>query len=185
MPLVGVIFYFINTPRYTNNSIITSKLISVTILTVILPVITFVLLKILGRAKSIHLKSTNERILPLLINIIFSYLVVKHIFTKADYLALYFFFISIIASTILCLIMAIAKIKASIHMLSISGVFMFFIGLSMHYSINITLSIAIVAFVMGAVATSRLHLKAHTNQELVIGCLIGIIPQLVLYKIWL
>jgi len=38
---------------------------------------------------------------------------------------------------------------------------------------------------LGAIATSRLHLKAHTYPELIIGSLIGIIPQLLLFSTWL
>jgi len=41
------------------------------------------------------------------------------------------------------------------------------------------------AIITGAVATSRLHLKAHSNIELVIGAFIGVIPQLILVNYWL
>lgn len=70
-------------------------------------------------------------------------------------------------------------------MLAISGIFMFFIGLSIHFSINIIWNIALVVFLMGAIATSRLSLKAHNNVELLIGCVTGIMPQLILIPNWL
>lgn len=184
MPLFGVLFYFANTPRFTNYKILVTKLISVSILTIILPIITFFLLNILGKAQSVHLKSTKERVLPLLINISFTYLVITHIFIKSDYIELHYFFWSILVSTVFCLLSALVKIKASIHMMSISGFFVFVIALSLHYNINLLLSIAITAFLMGAVGSSRLHLKAHTNQELIVGLLIGIMPQLALYSYW-
>ena len=184
MPLFGVLFYFTNTPRFTNYKILVTKLISVSILTIILPIITFFLLNILGKAKSIHLKSTKERVLPLLINISFTYLIITHIFIKSDYIELHYFFWGILLSTLVCLLFALVKIKASIHMISISGFFVFVIGLSLHYNINLLLSISITAFLIGAVGSSRLHLKAHTNQELIWGLLIGIVPQLMLYKYW-
>jgi len=38
---------------------------------------------------------------------------------------------------------------------------------------------------MGAIATSRLHLKAHTYKELILGVFIGFIPQLILVSYWL
>jgi membrane-associated phospholipid phosphatase len=38
---------------------------------------------------------------------------------------------------------------------------------------------------IGAIATSRLHLKAHTPIELLIGAFIGLLPQLILVNYWL
>ena len=38
---------------------------------------------------------------------------------------------------------------------------------------------------MGAIATSRLHLKAHTFKELIMGVFVGILPQLILIRYWL
>jgi acid phosphatase family membrane protein YuiD len=37
----------------------------------------------------------------------------------------------------------------------------------------------------GFVASSRLEMKAHTPKELVIGLLLGIIPQMLLLGFWL
>jgi membrane-associated phospholipid phosphatase len=62
---------------------------------------------------------------------------------------------------------------------------MFFITLSIHFGININTTLALMAIAIGAVATSRLHLKAHTPQELIMGMVIGLFPQLVLVPYWL
>jgi len=70
-------------------------------------------------------------------------------------------------------------------MIGISGLFMFFITLSIHFSININGTLAMMALIIGAVATSRLHLKAHSSKELIIGLFIGLIPQLILTPYWL
>ena len=45
MPLLGVVFYFSKTPRFIPEPIIKAKLFSITILTVILPILLFYLLK--------------------------------------------------------------------------------------------------------------------------------------------
>jgi hypothetical protein len=37
----------------------------------------------------------------------------------------------------------------------------------------------------GVVASSRLEMKAHTVKELVIGFVLGIIPQVLLFRFWL
>ncbi len=185
IPLLGVLFYFSKSPRYIPLQIIQAKLISLLILTVVLPVLLYFLLKTLGKAKSIYLETTNERILPLIVNCLVILLVINRILTPNQIIELYYFFIGILISTLACLFLAIMKFKASIHMISIAGLFMFFIAISVHFSININGTLAIMCIITGAIATSRLHLKAHSNIELIIGFFIGFIPQLILLKYWL
>ena len=70
-------------------------------------------------------------------------------------------------------------------MIAASGFFMFAIALGVHYQININGTMALMMVILGAIATSRLHLKAHTNQELIIGMAVGLFPQLTLLNYWL
>jgi len=70
-------------------------------------------------------------------------------------------------------------------MIGISGLFMFFVALAVQFAVNITGVLAVVVLAIGGVATSRLHLKAHTVKELIFGFFIGIIPQIVLVNFWL
>ncbi|MGC6429810.1 MAG: hypothetical protein ACON5F_02085 [Jejuia sp.] len=185
MPIAGVIFYFAKTPRFIDREIIWAKLVSLSILTIALPILLYFLLKTLGKVESIHLKKTRERIIPLLLNGVVIIMVTQRILRPNPYIELYYFFIGILISTIACLILAIFKFKASIHMIAISGLFMFFIALSIHFSININGTLAIMSIITGAVATSRLHLNAHTYPELIMGMFVGLFPQLVLVTKWL
>ena len=70
-------------------------------------------------------------------------------------------------------------------MLAASGFFTFAILLSVHFKININGTIALMMVLLGTIATSRLHLKAHTYPELFIGILTGFVPQVLLFKVWL
>ncbi|OEK09244.1 hypothetical protein A8C32_10985 [Flavivirga aquatica] len=185
MPLLGVIFYFLKSPIHIPFEIIQAKLVSLFILTVVLPILLYFLLKTLGQVKSIYLETTNERIYPLILNCIVILIVIYRIITPSQIIELYYFFIGILISSMSCLGLAILKFKASIHMTAISGVFMFFVALSIHFSININSTLALVTIIIGAVATSRLHLKAHTSKELIMGLFIGVIPQLILVSYWL
>ncbi len=185
MPLSGVIFYFFKTPRYIPFEIIKAKLVSLFILTIVLPILLYFLLKTLGKAKSMYLKTTKERIIPLMINCIIILIVIQRILTPNQIVELYFFFVGILCSSLACLILTYMKFKVSIHMIAISGVFMFFIGLSIHFNINLNNILAIMSIAMGAVASSRLHVKAHTSKELIIGILVGLIPQIILIPNWL
>ncbi|WP_298550113.1 hypothetical protein [uncultured Algibacter sp.] len=185
MPLLGVIFYFSKSPRYVPIEIIHAKIVSLLILTIILPVLLYLLLKTIGLVKTINLETSKERIYPLLLNGIVLLIVLQRILTPSQSIELYFFFLGILVSNFTCLFLAIMKFKASIHMIAISGIFMFFIALSIHFSININGTLALVSVIMGAIATSRIHLKAHSYIELIIGVFIGVIPQLILVTYWL
>ena len=162
-----------------------AKIFSIVILTIILPILLFFLLKTINKVNSIYLKSTKERLIPLFINCVIIALILLRVLTSNEIVELYYFFVGILCSTLTCFILAIFKIKASIHMIASSGFFMFAVALCIHYQININGTIALMMIILGGIATSRLHLKAHTNQELIIGVFTGLFPQLILLNYWL
>ena len=129
--------------------------------------------------------SVKERIIPLVLNALIVLLITQRILPINELAELYYFFIGILISTLACLILALLGFKASIHMVASSGVLMFFIALSIHFSINIIGTIALFFIIIGAIATSRLHVRAHDVRELIVGVFIGLVPQLVLLNYWL
>lgn len=185
MPLLAVVFYFSKAPRYIPFIVVKAKVMALIILTIILPILLFLLLKTLKKVNSSHLETTRERILPLLLNCGIIILILQRILPINEYEELYFFFIGVLISTLSCLILAIFKLKASIHMIASAGVWTFFIALSIHFSINIIGTLGLFSLILGAIATSRLHLNAHTNAELLMGFFIGSIPQLIALNYWL
>ena len=185
MPLIGLIFYFSKTPRHVLEPIIKAKIFSLSILTILLPILLYSLLKTLKKVDSIHLQTPKERIIPLILNCLITVLILLRVLPASEFIELYYFFVGILFSTLTCLILAFLNFKASLHMLACGGVLFFFIALSIHFSINLNGSIALMCIIVGAVATSRIHLKAHTNVELIIGFLVGVLPQLILLNYWL
>lgn len=185
MPLLGVAFYFSKSPRDIPYEIIWGKLVSTSILTFLLPILLFFLLKNIGRADSIFLKTTQERIIPLFINSVIVFLMLRKVFPAYEFIELYGFFVGILISNLACLILALFKFKASIHMIALGGVFMYFIALSIHFSKDINGTLALISMIIGATATSRLHMGAHEIKELVVGLFVGIIPQLIMVNYWL
>jgi hypothetical protein len=185
MPLLGVLFYFSKTPRFIPEHVIKAKIFSIVILTIILPILLFFLLRTINKVDSIYLKSTRERLIPLFINCVITVLILFRVLAQNDIVELYYFFLGILCSTMACFILAVFKIKASIHMIAASGFFMFAVLIGIHYQININGTIALMMIILGSIATSRLHLKAHTDQELVIGLFTGLFPQLILLNYWL
>lgn len=185
MPLLGVLFYFSKTPRFIPKPIMEAKIFSITILTLILPILVYFLLKTIKVVKTIYLQTPQERVIPLAINCGILFLIVYRVLPPAEIEELYYFFVGILCSTLACLFLAILKYKASIHMIAAAGFFMFALALSIHFKININGTIVLMSIITGSIATSRLHLKAHSAVELVIGFFIGLIPQVVVLNFWL
>lgn len=88
-------------------------------------------------------------------------------------------------SAVLAFLLLYAKTKASIHMIGISALTVFIIGLSIKNEVNTVSLVAFFVIINGLVASSRLVMKAHTNKELLIGFLCGALPQLGLFYLWL
>ena len=185
MPLLGVVFYFSKTPRFVPESIMKAKVFSITILTIVLPILLFYLLRTINKVDTFHLETVRERRIPLLINSVIIVLILIRVLPHDEIPELYFFFIGILISTITCFALALAKFKASIHMIASAGFFMFAIAVAIHFKININGTIALMCIILGAIATSRLHMKAHTTIELFAGFFVGLMPQLILLNYWM
>lgn len=180
MPLLGSLLYFYITPRFSPASIVKAKIIAICILTIFIPIVFFFLLKNLKIIESIHLKRVSERKIPLLFFCIILLTVNNFILKSYDQTELYYFFTCILYSNMLALILAYFKVKASLHMMGISGVLAFILMLSFLYQTNLVYLVSLVIFLMGWIAASRLQAQAHTIRELLWGLSIGLIPYLTL-----
>lgn len=185
MPTLGTILYFVFTPRYVEMDLMRAKLFAVAIVSLLIPIITFFLLKNLGIINSIHLETTKERKIPLMIQCILLLLIIKMVFDAYESPELYYFFVGILFSAITALLMVILKVKVSLHQVGIAGITMFLIVLSIHFKINVLPWIAVFFFFNGWVASSRLHTGSHSYLELILGFFIGLIPQLIVVNFWL
>jgi hypothetical protein len=185
MPFIGTLFYFSKAPRYIPVPFIKAKLFAIALFTIVLPILLYYLLKTIGKASSVHLGKIRERIIPLVLNSVIILVITQRIVPVKELPELYYFFIGTLLSTMACLMLVLLKFKASIHMIASGGVLIFFVALSIHFSINIVGTIALFFVIIGAIATSRLHMKAHSNIELIIGFFVGVIPQIILLNYWL
>ena len=185
MPLLGVLLYYIFTPRYVDLELVRAKIFAVAIITLIIPIIFFFLLKSLGIIDSIHLKTTKERKVPLMIQCLLFLVIIKMVFDPYETPELYYFFVGTLFSAIAALLLVILKVKVSLHQIGIAGATMFLIALSVHFKINVLMWISVFFFFNGWVASSRLHMNSHNYLELIIGFFIGLIPQVIMVNFWL
>ena len=185
MPLVSVGLYFKLTPKFIEPEIIIIKTYATIIITIIIPLISFFLLKNLRLVKSINLKEVKERKYPLMIQIILIFIIITRVFTKYHHPELYYFFIAVAVSSLVALILVIVNFKVSLHQMGIAGVTMFLIALSIHFTENYLFEISLFFLINGWVASSRLETKSHSISELIIGFIVGVFPQFIMLNYWL
>lgn len=184
-PLAGTVAYYMISPRFHPPEHWRSVIIAVSILTLFIPIIFSLLLKSIGWIESIELKNVSERKIPLYIFTFLIGVIIYRVIPFSFSLELYYYFVGILGATLACLILVFFGIKASIHMMGISGLTFFILGLSFHYQINITIALTFLVLSNGLVATARLYTKAHTFKEITLGLFLGILPQLITFNYWL
>lgn len=185
LPIVGTVSYFLITPKYSTIELKSGNILPIFILTIIIPILSFFILKNIGVVSSVFLTKPEERRYPLIISLILLLMILLKVIPDNYTIELYFFFLGLIAATSTCLFLLFIRFKTSLHMMSMGSLLMFLIALSFHFERNIVVAISFMLFASGVVATARLYLKAHTRAELLIGFLVGIMSQLLTIKFWL
>ena len=185
MPILGTILYYSVTPRYLDPQLVRVELFSIAIITILIPIVIFFFLKNLRVVETIYLKEVKDRKFPLMIQCILLLLIIKMVFDPYEDPELYYFFVGILFSAFSALVMVFFKLKVSLHQMGVAGILMFLVGLSAHFKINLLITISFFLFVNGWVASSRLNNDSHTYPELGVGLLLGALPQLILFNLWL
>lgn len=150
-----------------------------------MPLSFFYLLRTFGKVDSIMLSEVSQRKIPLLLQIALTTILIQKSVTIDRFPELYFFFLGGILSSFIAFALLFLKIKASIHMIAISALNFFVIGLSIRFEHNLVYTIASLFLLTGVIASSRLVMKAHSMKELIIGYLSGVVPQMLLWILWL
>ncbi len=184
--LYGTLFYFLIDQNFTYElTTIYLTLIQVSILTVFLPLALFFLLISVGIVKSFTEATIKERRLPIAIQALLLFILLKFS-VSLDYIPeLYFYFLGGLISALLALVATLIKHKASLHMIGISALTTFIYFLCVHLELAFVNTLALSIVCMGLVGSSRLYMKSHTPIELITGSIIGITPQLLLWVVWL
>ncbi|HUH50541.1 MAG TPA: hypothetical protein VLZ11_00375 [Flavobacterium sp.] len=184
IPIMATLLYFYYGTSYSLFSNIYLIIIQTTLITVIIPILLFFLLFLFRQVDSLMVADINQRKIPLMFQITLFFYLIKRIIRPEYFNELYFCFLASILSTFLAFILLFFKQKASLHMLGITSLTTFALLLSYHTQYNFIYLIAFLIFCCGAVASSRLVMKAHDGKELVLGTLIGVIPQLIMAFVW-
>lgn len=185
IPLAGTLVYFIVTPKYTPTEFQSGNVLPIFILTVIIPIIAFLILKNIGIIHSVFAPNISERKYLLYVGISLLLMVVYKVMPNNYAAELYFYFVGLIGATFGAIILLFFNFKSSIHLMGMGSLFMYLICLSVHFEINITIALSLTILATGLLATSRLYLQSHGRAALLVGFLLGAISQLLTIRFWL
>lgn len=185
VPVYAALHYFFCNNAYYSDPEKYVAIFEIALITIVLPMLFFYILRASDQVDSIMLANITQRKTPLVLQCFLTVVLLRKSITLAHFPELHYFFRGALFSIILALIFLFFRTKASLHMIAISAWAVFVIGLSIHNQNRDLIVIAFLVLMNGFVASSRLALKAHTPKELVVGFLLGILPQLYLFMFWL
>jgi hypothetical protein len=185
IPAYAALFYFFFNDSYYSNLEKYSAILQILIVTILLPIFFFFILRRAGQVDSVMVSEISQRKIPLVIQCFLTVVLMRKSITLDHFPEFYFFLFGGLLSTVLALVLLFFRTKASLHLLAISALTLFVIGLSIHNQSRNIFGIAFLLLMNGVVASSRLEMKAHTPKELMIGFLLGACPQLLLLRFWL
>jgi len=182
--MYGTLFFFLLESKWFHIQEIYFFLIQVLIISILIPVTLFYLLLSLGKITSFQIASINERKIPLLMNCFLFFILIKTSFTIDTMPPLFYFFMGAILASFVCMIGLFLNLKISLHLLGITSLTAFVIGMSLHLQTNMIGSIGFLFASIGFVASSRLLMKAHNTKELFLGFSAGVLTQVPLWVLW-
>lgn len=179
--IYGAITYFLFIENITLLAEVYLSFIQIFILTILLPLCFYMLLKTLKKVKSFTEATIEERRYPIFIQILLLYCLLHFTILESHFPELYMFFQAGFISSFLVFISVMFRFKASLHMIGITALFVFVMMLTSYLEIEATYTLAYLIMCIGFVASSRLYMKAHTPIELLAGMLIGGLPQVLIW----
>ncbi len=184
-PIAGAIAYFVVTPKYSPTALQSGILLPVIILTVIIPIICFVMLKNLNLVRSLFHLNLSERKYVLLIFIVILLMLIIKVIPNNYVLEIYYYFIGLLTAVMSCFFLLFLRFKVSLYVVAITSFLMYLIELSVHFEKNIVVAISLFTLISGLVGTSRLMFYEHSRKEVLSGFVVGIISQLITIEFWI
>jgi len=181
---VSVYYFYFNKEIFTLYSIF-YFLTQVILLTIVLPLIMLYALISLRIITDVMVTNIKHRRFLLAAQCVYFFILCFHSLKPIKNFEIQYFFIGALSSTICALLAALFNKKVSLHMIGISGMACFLIGLSIKTTYPSLVLTCLVILLTGFVASSRLAMKAHTPSELIWGTCIGILSQVYLFNLWL
>ncbi|TDQ21900.1 hypothetical protein [Tenacibaculum caenipelagi] len=181
MPTIGIILYFLLSPIQLNYQQQFTVLTVVFIATYLIPMLLLVFLKSIGYIKSFQVHSINERKAPIFFMMSLFFILGKLFSNMGIVKDLSYLFYGTVLGLGIIYILFPLKIKGSLHLLSMGIATSFFLLFQQLQGVFVLPVVITFIFLSGALASSRLYLKAHTTREVYIGFFIGLISPFAIY----
>ena len=155
-------------------------IITVALLTFLLPISLIFLMVSRGMIQSVHLENREERIFPLILTGILYYLtffLMRRLQLDPVYLRL---FMGSTVSIIIALLISLIW-KISIHMIGVGGWLGAIIGIGFILQIDLLIPILVICLISGLVGTARLQLKVHKPVQIYSGFLLGFVVMMLMF----
>lgn len=183
MPTVGMIILFqLNTYiRFSISDPARHFLLVVMFLnTALAPLLSVYLLRRSKIVSLMSLEDRQDRLLPLLIASLF-FIFTYYLLKQLSLPSLIYYYVMGAAILVLTSLMITFRWKISLHMVSLGGFTGFLISTALLLKTDMAWLIMLCFLVSGAVGTSRLILKAHSQAQVYTGYLLGMAVMLILY----
>lgn len=181
VPFYVVVFLIYYHPSYFSGFSSTTKLnllLTTALNTIFFPAFAVLLMKGLGFIKSVFLYTQQDRIGPYLSSMIFYFWTARIFFKFQPELSpvLASFMTGVFLTTVVGLLSNI-YFKVSMHAMGWGGLIGVFLIIMASNSMLMTWPLALALFVTGVVCTSRLLVSDHTQKEIYLGVLAGLLCQ--------
>jgi membrane-associated phospholipid phosphatase len=181
---IGAILFFIIQPKYIPSQLAYNIIAVVFLSTYLIPVLFLFVLVKKKSVESFHLNTIKERKFPILFFIILTVILGFRLSNLKIVDLLAYSFIASTLALVIVYLLFFTKLKTSLHTLGIGGLTGFLMVLSYHYEIKLLPLIALFFILFGIISFSRLKLKAHTQTEIYLGFIIGILSQIITYTVF-
>ncbi|MCX6271097.1 MAG: hypothetical protein NTU44_07750 [Bacteroidetes bacterium] len=145
-----------------------------------IPVLVNYILLRQGIIKSMEMETRQERLIPFLVTA-FCFYLTAYMASSLQIPAVFYLFSLGITMLVLLALFLTLYIKVSIHMVGIGGMTATFLGLSIHWKVDMLWIILLLFLLSGLVGYARLRLGTHKTEEIYSGYLLGFGVMLLLF----
>lgn len=154
--------------------------IQIAVATIFFPLLVVALLKALGFISSIFMRTQKERIIPLLATMM-CYWWISHVFKNLDAPLVLQVLLRGAYWSIIVLFICSIFFKISMHTMAAGGMLGMLIVLMIVTPVSMTVPLIAGILIAGASGTARMLLGAHTQFEIWVGYILGILVMLAAY----
>lgn len=174
-----VSLWYFTTVSMSDPALMRTRMYLILILTAAIPLLLFLILKVLKVVQSVHLEAARERMTPLALYCILIIILLRGVFRDGLHQPLYYFFVGVLLASMVALALTIVHYKMSLHMLAMGGALGFIFMISIYLGTSFLYTMITLILASGVTASSRLYMKAHKGHELWFGLGIGLFSQVI------